>query len=191
MSDYSGENAMVELLTQPPPLEAIAKMTAIDGVRIAPTVLATQRGPDGHLGPEAAGAVLILQATFVDEDRAAEFWLTAAGLMERLAAAPGFIRRFNFADGPHYTLVALWRTTADAHAFFASDEHQTAMRELFRHRWQYSHFAALWEMTTPRQRVIFCQQCDGVTPATEAVCAGCGTELFDPFAVPSQSHAGR
>ena len=141
---------MVELLTQPPPMEAIAKMTAIDGVRIAPTVLATQRGPDGHLGPEAAGAVLILQATFVDEDRAAEFWLTAAGLMERLAVAPGFIRRFNFADGPHYTLVALWRTTADARAFFASDEHQTAMRELFRHRWQYSHFAALWEMTTPR-----------------------------------------
>ena len=94
---------MVELLTQPPPMEAIAKMTAIDGVRIAPTVLATQRGPDGHLGPEAAGAVLILQATFVDEDRAAEFWLTAAGLMERLAAAPGFIRRFNFARSEEHT----------------------------------------------------------------------------------------
>ena len=74
---------MVELLTQPPPMEAIARMTAIEGVRVAPTVLATQQGPDGHLGPEAAGAVLILQATFVDEERAAEFWLTAAGLMEQ------------------------------------------------------------------------------------------------------------
>jgi heme-degrading monooxygenase HmoA len=174
---------MLELLTQPPPIEAIAKMTAIDGVRIVPTVLATQQGLDGHLGPEAAGAILILQATFVDEERAAEFWLTAAGLMERLATAPGFIRRFNFTDGPHYTLLALWRTTADAHAFFSSDEHQAAMSELFRHRWQYSHFAGLWEMTTPRQRVIFCQQCDGVTPATDGSCAGCGTELFDPFAI--------
>jgi heme-degrading monooxygenase HmoA len=179
---------MVELLTTPPPMEAIAKMTAIEGVRIVPTVLGTQQGPDRHLGPEAAGAVLILQATFVDEGRAAEFWLTVAGLMERLATAPGFIRRFNFADGPHYTLLALWRTAADAHAFFSSDQHQTAMRDLFRHRWQYSHFAGLWEMTTPRQRVIFCQRCDGVTPATEARCASCGTELFDPFAIPSPSH---
>jgi heme-degrading monooxygenase HmoA len=180
---------VVELLTQPPPMEAIAKMTAIEGVRIAPTVLATQQGPDGNLGPEAAGAVLILQATFADEERAAAFWMTAAGLMERLATAPGFIRRFNFTDGPHYTLFALWRTAADAQAFFSSDDHQAAMRELFRHRWQYSHFAGLWEMTTPRQRVIFCQQCDGVTPATDLMCAGCGTELFDPFAIPSQRHA--
>ena len=174
---------MLELLIQPPPMEAIAKMTAVDGVRITPAILGTQRGPDGHLGPEAAGAVLILQATFVDAERAAAFWVTAAGLIERLATAPGFIRRFNFADGPHYTLIALWRTVADAHAFFSSDDHQAAMRDLYRHRWQYSHFAALWEMTTPRQRVIFCQHCDGVTPATDGVCATCGTELLDPFAV--------
>ena len=111
--------------------------------------------------------------------------VTAAGLTERLAEAPGFIRRFNFADGPHYTLIALWRTRAEAHAFFSSDEHQAAMRELFRNRWQYSHFAALWDMTTPRQRVIFCQRCDGVTAATERLCVGCGTELFDPFRSPS------
>ena len=182
---------MVELLTQPPPREAIEKMTAIPGVRIAPTMLGTQQGPDGHLGPEAAGAVLILQATFVDEDRAAEFWMTAAGLIARLATTPGFIRRFNFLDGPHYTLVAMWRTRADAIAFFSSDEHQTAMRELFRRRWQYSHFAALWERTTPHQRVIFCQQCDGVTPATDLVCVGCGTELFDPFVAQSPIHVER
>jgi len=172
---------MVELLTQPPPMEAIARMTAIDGVRIAPTVLATQQGPERHLGPEAAGALLVLQATFVDEARASEFWSTAAGLMELLATAPGFIRRYNFTDGPHYTLIALWRTVADAHAFFAGPAHQTAMRELFEHRWQYSHFAGVWEMTSPRQRVIFCQECDGVTPAGDRVCVGCGISLFDPF----------
>ncbi|HZN15310.1 MAG TPA: antibiotic biosynthesis monooxygenase [Acidimicrobiales bacterium] len=173
---------MVELLTQPPPMAAIARMTAIEGVRVSPTVLATQDGPEHHLGPEAAGAILVLQATFVDEDRATEFWMTAAGLMEELADAPGFIRRLNFTDGPHYTLIAFWRTVADAHAFFGRDAHQAAMRELYRGRWQYSHFAALWEITTPRQRVIFCQQCDGVTPATDGTCNGCGTELFDPYA---------
>ena len=180
------EGGMIELLSQPPPAEAIARMTAIDGVRVVPTILATQQGPDRHLGPEAAGALLVLQATFVDEDRAAEFWQSAASLMELLALAPGFIRRYNFTDGPHYTLLALWRTTADAHAFFASDEHQAAMRDLYGRRWQYSHFAGLWEMTAPRQRVIFCQDCDGVTPATEPHCSGCGVPLVDPYAAPSR-----
>jgi heme-degrading monooxygenase HmoA len=183
------EVAMVELLTQPPPMDVIARMVAIDGVQVTPTIVASQQGPDRHLGPEAAGAILILQATFVDEDRAAAFWRTAAGLMEKLATAPGFIRRYNFTDGPHYTLFAFWRTPADAHAFFSSGEHQAAMRELFEHRWQYSHFAGLWECTAPRQRVIFCQNCDGVTPATSGTCSGCGAELFDPYR--TASHAGR
>lgn len=173
---------MVELLTSPPPMSAIARMTAIDGVHVQPTILATQQGPDSHLGPEAAGAVLILQATFADEERAAAFWDAAAGLMEQLATTPGFIRRFNFTDGPHYTLIALWRSVADAHAFFASDQHQAAMRELYSHRWQYSHFAGLWEMVAPRPRVIFCEGCDAVVPATERTCSGCGVELVDPFA---------
>ena len=173
----------VELLTTPPPADVIARMTAIDGVRVVPTILATQQGPEAHLGPESAGAILLLQATFADETKAAAFWSAAAGLMELLASAPGFIRRFNFTDGPHYTLLALWATKADADAFFSSTAHQTAMQDLFRDRWQYSHFAALWELSAPRQRVIFCQECDGITPAGEGTCRGCGVELFDPFAV--------
>jgi hypothetical protein len=36
---------------------------------------------------------------------------------------------------------------ADANAFFASEQHQAAMRDLYRERWQYSHFAALFETT--------------------------------------------
>jgi hypothetical protein len=40
---------MFELLSEPPPPEAIAKMTAIEGVRIVPTALMIQQGPDGHL----------------------------------------------------------------------------------------------------------------------------------------------
>jgi heme-degrading monooxygenase HmoA len=172
---------MIELLTAPPPSEVLGRMLAIDGVSAAPTMLAIQQGPERQYGPEGAGAVLILQATFVDAERAGQFWETAAGLMEKLATAPGFIRRYNFADGPHYTLFAFWRTPADALAFFSSDEHQTAMHELFRNRWQYSHFAGLWEMNTPRQRVIFCQICDGVTPSTETRCMRCGNELFDPY----------
>jgi heme-degrading monooxygenase HmoA len=178
---------MLELLTQPPPSDAIAEMAAA-GVRMAPTMLGTQLGPDGGLGPEPAGALLILQATFVDEERAAGFWRAAASLTGRLATAPGFIRRYTFADGPHFTLLAFWRTAADATAFFESDAHQAAMRDLFRHRWQYSHFAGLWEATAPRQRVIFCPRCDGVTPATAGVCNTCGSELVDPIARASDDH---
>ena len=173
---------MVELLSQPPPAEAIARMAAIDGVTFTPGVLARQAGPDERCGPEAAGAILVLQATFADEARFTEFWRHAAAMMELLATAPGFIRRYNFADGPHYTLIAFWRSIADARAFFERDEHQAAMGELFRQRWQYSHFAALWEMAAPRNRLIFCPRCDGVTPVTERVCRGCGMELFDPYA---------
>jgi heme-degrading monooxygenase HmoA len=179
----------VELLTQPPPEEVIARLAAIDGFEITPTMLASQQGPDRNLGPEAAGAILILQATFVDQGGADRFWHTAADLTELLATAPGFIRRYNFRDGPHFTLIAFWRSTADAHAFFSSDEHQAAMKELFRNRWQYTHFAGLWEMAAPRQRVVFCRRCDGVTPATDPVCAGCGIELFDPFVSPSHVDA--
>ena len=171
---------MIELLTGPPPAEVAARM-ANAGVRATPTVLATQEGPDGHLGPEGAGAVLLLQATFVDEQGRIAFWLAAAELTEHLAEAPGFIRRFNFADGPHYTLIVLWRTLADAHAFFNRDDHQAAMRELYRHRWQYSHFAGLWGAAARRERIIFCLQCDGVTSVTERCCTGCGVEMFDPF----------
>jgi heme-degrading monooxygenase HmoA len=172
----------MDLLTTPPPASVIDRMLAVGGGDVAPTMLATQQGPECHLGPEGAGAVLILQATFVEPDRAAAFWDTAAGLMQLLAVAPGFIRRYTFTDGPHYTLIALWRTTSAAHAFFATDEHQAAMHELFRQRWQYSHFAGLWETPSPRQRVIFCQQCEGVTPTDDRVCAGCGVELVDPYA---------
>ena len=40
---------MLELLTKSPPPAVTAKLTAIEGVRIAPTVLGTQQGPDRHL----------------------------------------------------------------------------------------------------------------------------------------------
>ena len=133
--------------------------------------------------------MLILQATFVDEERAAEFWLTAAGLMERAGDGARVHPPLQLRRWAALHVDRLWRTPADAHAFFSSDEHQAAMRELFHHAGSTATSPALWEMTTPRQRVIFCQHCDGVTPAADGVCAGCGTELFDPFAIPSHAEA--
>jgi heme-degrading monooxygenase HmoA len=173
---------VTELLVSPPPAEAIAAMVGIPGTAITPTILATQAGPDGHLGPEAAGAVLLLQATFVSEEGAAGFWAAAVPLMEALADAPGFIRRFSFPDGPTITLIALWRTLDDAQAFAASPRHRAAVRELYAKRWQYSHFSAVWELASSHDRVVFCTECDAVTPASAGACSACGTPFVDVFA---------
>ena len=76
-------------------------------------------------------------------------------------------------------MIALWRTAADARAFAATPEHRAAVRDLYAQRWQYSHFSALWEMTSNHGRMIFCDRCDGITPASEGVCGACGGALID------------
>ncbi len=172
---------MAELQTLPPPPEAVSAMLAIPQVQIAPTILATQQGPDGELGPEMAGAILILQATFADPEGARGFWAAAVPLMKLLASAPGFIRRYSFPDGPSITLIALWRTATDARSFAATPEHRAAVRDLYKNRWQYSHFAAIWEMTSNHGRLIFCDQCDRITAASERVCSGCGARIIDVY----------
>ena len=170
---------MADLLSLPPPPDAIAAMLSIPATTIVPTILATQQGPDGDVGPEAAGAILVLQATFADEDGAAGFWSAAVPLMALLAEAPGFIRRYSFPDGPNMTLIAFWRTLADAQAFAAGPEHRAAVQDLYAQRWQYSHFSALWELRSNHGRLVFCPHCDGVTAAAEGACATCGAPFLD------------
>jgi heme-degrading monooxygenase HmoA len=171
-----------ELLTQPPPPEAIAAMAAIPGVQITPSILVTQRGPEGHLGPEDAGAILVLQATFADPAGAGAFWAAAVPLMAMLEHAPGFLRRYSFPDGPSITLIAFWRSADDARAFAATPEHRDAARRLYAERWQYSHFSAIWELTRNHGRMVLCTECDGITPAADGHCRECGTALVDVYA---------
>ncbi len=172
---------MPEVELHPPHPEALAAMAAIPGIDIAPTIFVRQDGPDGHLGPEAAGAVLILQATFRDAEGAKGFWDAAVHLMALLEEAPGFIRRYSFPDGPAMTLIGLWRTIDDAKAFAASPDHRAAVRDLYAQRWQNSHYSALFALSSSHGRVIFCAHCDGVTPAEQVTCRSCGTELVDIF----------
>lgn len=173
----------MELLVLPPPSDAIAAMAVIPRLVITPSVLVTQQGPgaDGHLGPEAAGAVLLLQATFATEDGAANFWSAAVPLMALLAEAPGFIRRFSFPDGPTINLFALWRTIHDAEAFARSPEHRAAVKGLYQQGWQYTHFSALWRLEHNHDRIAFCH-CGTATPVTAGACRTCGEPLFDQFA---------
>ncbi len=100
---------MTELLALPPTRQAIASMAALPRSQVTPTMLGTMRGPDGHLGPEAAGAVLMLQATFTTQEGSEGFWGAQAQLMELLSTAPGFMRSYGFGDGPNNTLLVFWR----------------------------------------------------------------------------------
>jgi hypothetical protein len=171
----------MELLALPPTSDAIASMAALPGSQITPIVLGTMRGPDGHLGPESAGAILMLQATFRTTEGSECFWRVQTPLMELLNTAPGFMRSYGFGDGPNNTLLVFWRTVGDAKAFAARPEHRQAMRDLYEQRWQYSHFAAIWEMTSNNDRVIFCPECSSVTSASKQHCDGCGGELLNIY----------
>ena len=173
---------MTELLIAPPPPEVIMAMAAIPRMTITPSILVTQNGAgeDGQLGPEAAGAILLLQATFADQEGANHFWSAAVGLMELLAEAPGFIRRYSFPDGPTISLIALWRTADDARAFGNSPEHRAAVKGLFREGWQHTHFSAIWELTRNHGRVAFCD-CGAATPVTDGACSACGAPLLDIY----------
>jgi heme-degrading monooxygenase HmoA len=179
---------MVDLLVAPPPPEVITAMAGIPRLSITPSILVTQHGPgeDGQLGPEAAGAILLLQATFATQEGADHFWDAAVRLMALLADAPGFIRRYSWPDGPTISLLALWRTADDAHAFAASPEHRAAVRGLYQEGWQHTHFSAVWELHQNHGRIAFCA-CGAATSVTEGVCKTCGEPLFDVFRAPATS----
>jgi hypothetical protein len=104
--------------------------------------------------------------------------------MALLESAPGFIRRYSFPDGPSITLLAFWRNADDARAFATTPEHRAAVRDLYQQRWQYSHFSAIWEMTSNHGRVVFCTRCPAITPAADRVCSGCGAAFLDVHATP-------
>ena len=157
---------MSELPAQPPPEDLRAAIAQI-----------SRLGPDGKLGPEDAGAVLILQATFTTPEGAAAFWRALVPLLRLLEDTPGFIRRFGVSDGPANTLIALWRTPADAYAFAAGPEHRSAVKALYAERWEYTHFAAVWELASTSGRVIFCPDCDAVAPASNDHCPDCGRAM--------------
>jgi heme-degrading monooxygenase HmoA len=172
---------MPEPTFYPPPPEVAAAMGQIPGMQLAPSMLVLQEGPEGEAGPEAAGAILWLQATFAGEEGARCFWEASVPLMALLAEAPGFIRRYSFAAHQSANLIALWRTVEDAKRFAASPAHREASRALFAGRWQASHFSALWEMRRNHGRVFFCQHCDGITPAPATECGSCRAPISDVY----------
>lgn len=173
---------MTEARLIPPSDEVKAMVGAIPGVRFNQGVVVGQDGPDSHLGPEAAGALLVLHMTVADDAAADRFWRTTTAVKQQLPAAPGFIRLFSFFDGPSGYLVAFWRSAEDAEAFAKTEAHRKAMAALDTERFEYSHFVGLWTTHRVRNRNMYCTECDAITPAPASACSGCGTPLDDVFA---------
>ena len=173
---------MAEVKSIPPSDEVKAMVAAIPGVRFTPGVVVGQEGPDGHLGPEAAGAILLLHVTLADEVAADRFWRTTTAVKQSLPSAPGFIRLFSLFEGVNGYLVAFWRSVEEAQAFAQSRTHQEAMDAFDREHFQYSHFVGLFTAQRTHRRNVFCEACGQATPMPAAVCQGCGNPLHDVFA---------
>jgi len=173
---------MVQVKSIPPSDDVKAMVGAIPGVRFTPGVVVGQEGPEGHLGPEAAGAILVLHVTLAEEAAADRFWQTTTSVKQSLPEAPGFIRLFSLFEGANGYLVAFWRTVEDAEAFAKSQQHQAAMAAFDRDRFQYSHFVGLFKAERAHRRSIYCEVCGQATPMPAEVCGGCGNPLHDVFA---------
>lgn len=173
---------------QIPPSEAVkALVAAIPGVRFNPGVVVGQDGPDAHLGPESAGAILVLHMTVDDDVAADRFWRSTTAVKQTLPTAAGFIRLFSFFDGPSGYLIAFWRTAEHAAAFAASPAHREAMAALNRERFESSHFVGLWTAHAVHPRNLYCPHCDAVSQAPATICGGCGAALDDVFAQPQST----
>jgi heme-degrading monooxygenase HmoA len=159
--------------------ETAARMAALTGSRFTPGVVFSVEKE--HVGPEAAGAILVLQGTLADAEKAQQFWSRAASTIESALESAGFIRLIGFGDGPETYAVAFWRTLADAEAFTKELPHREAVKELYATGNQYSHFAGLFAASQQRKRHIFCDQC-GVQNDVHERCAQCGNPLVDSFA---------
>ncbi|HLZ47581.1 MAG TPA: hypothetical protein VKR80_02900 [Candidatus Limnocylindria bacterium] len=172
---------MAELAQYQPEGETAERMGRLKGVRFTPgMVFSVEKEP---VGPEAAGAVLVLQGTLADPGKAQQFWARAATTLEAALEAKGFIRLIGFGDGPDNYALAFWRTIEDAEAYAKQLPHRDAVKELHATGNQYSHFASLFEAPRQRKRHIFCDQC-GVQNDVQERCAQCGNPLVDSFQRP-------
>lgn len=174
---------MAELGRYGPGERAQAKMGQVPGIRFTDGATLGFEGPEGHLGPESAGCVMVLHATLASPDHAQHFWERAAETSRAACEAPGLIRFVAFDDGLSSYAVAWWTTEEAARAFAASKAHRDAVVEQVRNGYEYSQFAGLWGPMTVGYRAIYCERCgmQNRTPAEE--CSGCGNALTDVFAL--------
>jgi heme-degrading monooxygenase HmoA len=167
----------------PPEPETAALLAQLPGFRETPAPVISFQGPLGHLGPEAAGAVLVLHMTMVDEERTKLFWRQVELTCKAASAAPGFIRLISLFDGLANWALAFWRTPEDAKAYARSEAHRAAMAEMYKTNFEYTHFAGVFAALEARTREVYCDRCGTQSLMPAGSCPSCGNELVDVFEV--------
>jgi hypothetical protein len=138
-------------------------------------------GPEGPIGPEAAGALTLTYGAFVDDASAQRGYRHFADMQKAMLAADGFVRWFSFVDGPHGYGLGLWRTAEQASSFVRGAAHRAAIAEQHRQPFEFSQFAGIWSAHTIGRRTMHCPTCNGRAVAPSALCSGCGRRLDDGF----------
>lgn len=164
-----------------PPDEQTIAIQRQAGHRVVPGAIIVLDGA-GAGGPEQAGALSLVYATFNDNANAQRGYRRFAAIQHDLVAAPGFLRWITFVDGVHGYALGMWRRAKDVEAFVRSDVHRRMVREPLTDPFEHSQFAGVWTTVTPTRRTLTCDGCSGPTPAPARRCAVCGAALHDPFA---------
>jgi hypothetical protein len=165
----------------PPDEQTIAIQRQVPGRRVIPGAIILLDGA-GAGGPEQAGALSLVYATFKDNANAQRGYRRFAAIHHHLVAAPGFLRWITFVDGVHGYALGMWRQAKDVEAFVRSDVHRRMVREQLTDPFQHSQFAGVWTTVTPTRRTLTCDGCSRPTPAPARCCTSCGAALHDPFA---------
>lgn len=165
----------------PPDSDNERLFAEIPGLRQTPIPVVAFDGPDGALGPEAAGAVLVLHMTMVDEERTQRFWRQVALTSKAASDSPGFIRMIAFFDGAANWALGLWRRVEDAQTFARSQPHLDAIKDMHAHAFEYTHFAGLFAPVEARPRHAYCDSCGAETVMPATTCCQCGRDSSDVF----------
>lgn len=174
---------MSTLQVFPPNAENEALLAEVPGLRQTPIPVIAFDGPNGDLGPERAGAILVLHMTMVDEERTQAFWRQVAMTSRAAAEWDGFIRLIAFFDGVANWAIAFWRSVEDAQNYARSAVHLEAIRDMHRHNFEYSHYAGLWQPVRARTREVYCDRCGAEALMPVERCPSCGNELADVFII--------
>lgn len=153
----------------------------IPGFRQTPIPVVAFDGPDGDAGPEAAGAVMVLHMTMIDEQRTQRFWRQVALTSKAASEFPGFIRLIAFFDGAANWALGFWRRVEDAQAFAKSRSHLDAIKDMHATAFEYTHFAGLFAPVDARPRHAYCDSCGTEVEMPAERCTNCGQGLTDVF----------
>lgn len=162
----------------------------IPGFRQTPIPVVAFDGPEGRLGPEGAGAVMVLHMTMIDDDRSQRFWRQVALTCKAASEFPGFIRLVAFFDGAANWAVGFWRSVEDAQAYSKSRPHLDAIKDMHVDNFEYTHFAGLFQPVEARARHAYCDSCGTETVMPAETCSSCGRGLTDVFVIQNTAANG-